>query len=199
MNALKPPIFQATAADADALAHLINIAGEGLPLYLWERMRKQGETAWDVGRRRAQRAEGAFSYRNAVTLRAGDEPGGAIVACLIGYEMANAPEPVGDDMPAVLVPLQELENLTPGTWYVNVLATFPEYRGEGYGSRLLRFAEARARASHWRGLSLIIDDANAGARRLYERHGFRAIARRSIVKEEWINFGTEWVLFVKQV
>ena len=32
---------------------------------------------------------------------------------------------------AMFVPLQELENLAPGTWYVNVLAVRPEFRGLG--------------------------------------------------------------------
>ena len=36
MSELKPQYFPATPNDADALAALINIAGEGLPLYLWE-------------------------------------------------------------------------------------------------------------------------------------------------------------------
>jgi hypothetical protein len=54
-------IRQATPDDADALAQLINFAGEGMPVYLWERMAEEGETAWDVGRRLALRGEGGFS------------------------------------------------------------------------------------------------------------------------------------------
>ena len=41
----------------------------------------------------------------------------------------------------MFVPLQELENLAPGTWYVNVLAAYPEHRGQGYGTALLAVAE----------------------------------------------------------
>jgi hypothetical protein len=37
-------------------------------------------------------------------------------------------------MPAMFVPLQELENLAPGTWYVNVLAAYPEHRSQGHGT-----------------------------------------------------------------
>ena len=100
-------------------------------------------------------------------------------------------------MPAMFVPLQELENLAPGTWYVNVLATFPAHRGSGYGSRLLGFAEARARAAGRRGLSIIVDDGNTGALRLYRRAGYRETARRRMIKEDWVNPGTDWVLLVK--
>ena len=69
----------ATPEDAAALAELIDLAGEGLPLYLWERMAEPGETAWDVGRRRARRESGAFSYRNAVVA----ERHGKTAGCLV--------------------------------------------------------------------------------------------------------------------
>ncbi len=54
MEPLEPPFFAATPDDADALAQLIDMAGEGLPHYLWARMAGPGETAWDVGRRRCR-------------------------------------------------------------------------------------------------------------------------------------------------
>ena len=196
---MEAPFFPATPQDADALAQLVNMAGEGLPLYLWQRMAAPGETAWDVGRRRALRPEGAFSYRNAVTLRANDDPAGAILACLIGYDIPEDPEPVEAGTPAMFVPLQELENLAPGTWYVNVLATFSEHRSKGLGARLLGFAEQHARRVGRRGLSIIVADANTGAQRLYERQGFREVARRPMVKEEWTNPGTAWVLLAKRL
>lgn len=198
MDDLAPPFFPASPDDADALARLVNMAGEGLPLYLWERMAGPGESAWDVGRQRARRDEGAFSWRNAVVLRHGDVADGAAIACLIGYDIPDAPQPV-DDLPAMFVPLQELENLAPGTWYVNVLATLPAHRGRGLGSRLLDFAEARARTAGRRGMSLIVDDSNLGARRLYERRGYRETARRPMVKEDWDNPGTDWVLLTLEL
>ncbi|HZA65932.1 MAG TPA: GNAT family N-acetyltransferase [Geminicoccaceae bacterium] len=90
------------------------------------------------------------------------------------------------------------ENLAPGTWYVNVLATFVEYRGRGYGSRLLGIAERLAAAAGRFGLSIIVSDANAGARRLYERCGCVEVAMRPMVKEGWENPGENWVLLVKR-
>ena len=58
------------ASDAADLARLVDLAGEGLPSYLWARMAEPGEDAFAVGeRRRAARDEGAFSWRNAVDRR----------------------------------------------------------------------------------------------------------------------------------
>ena len=153
MIELDPPYRRATPEDAGALAELINFAGEGLPLYLWAKMAEAGETPWDVGRRRAARQEGSFSYRNAIVV----EAGGKVVASLIGYPLPDRPEPIDyDTLPALFVPMQELENLAPGTWYVNVLATYPEHRGQGLGAGLLHLAEQIAAAAGKSGLSIIV-------------------------------------------
>jgi ribosomal protein S18 acetylase RimI-like enzyme len=98
----------------------------------------------------------------------------------------------------MFVPLQELENLAPATWYVNVLAAYPEERGRGHGTVLLALAERIAAEAGIKALSIIVSDSNTGARRLYERTGYREIARRRKVKEDWSNPGTEWLLLVKR-
>ena len=90
------------------------------------------------------------------------------------------------------------ENLAPATWYVNVLAAYPGERGRGHGSALLALAERIAAEAGIRALSIIVSDSNTGARRLYERTGYREVARRRKVKEDWHNPGTEWVLLLKR-
>ena len=190
-----PPFRPAVIEDAPILAELVNYAGEGLPLYLWAKMAAAGETAWDVGRRRAARDEGSFSYRNAIMI----EHDGHCAGCLIGYGIADDPEPIAADMPAMFVPMQELENLAPGTWYVNVLAVLPQFRGHGLGTKLLALAEGTARALGKRGLSVIVADSNLGARKLYERCGYREYAKRAAVKQDWANDLTSWVLLTKNL
>jgi len=185
------PYRAATAADAVALAELVNFAGDGLPLYLWTRMAVPGQSPWEVGRQRARRRRGGFSFRNAVVR----EDDGRAVAALLGYPLADRPDPtVYDELPPMFVPLQELEDFAAGTWYINVLASYPDYRGRGFGSALLGIADKLARSSGRNGLSLIVSDANAGARRLYERHGFREKAARRMVRESWENPGRNWIL-----
>ncbi|GIL01938.1 MAG: hypothetical protein BroJett030_18370 [Alphaproteobacteria bacterium] len=187
---LEPPFRLATAADAPVLAELVNHAGEGLPEYIWSTLAGPGEDPWEFGRRRqAQRAE-----RGEVVVI--DEGTGA-VASLTGYPIAARPGPIADDLPALFRPLQELENLAPSTWYVNVLAALPHHRGRGLGSALLALAERIAAAERLSGLSLIVADNNAGGRRLYARSGYRERARRPMVKEGWVTRGSEWILMVK--
>lgn len=188
-----PTLRSGTLADADVLAELVNYAGEGLPLYLWERLASAGETAWDVGRARARREQGSFSYRNAVVAELGGEPAGA----LIGYEIPDRPEPIDPDMPAMFKPLQELENLAPSTWYVNVLAVRPPHRGKGLGGVLLARAQEIGRGLGKRGLSVIVSDGNLGARRLYQRVGYEQRSALPMVKDDWANDGHNWVLMTR--
>lgn len=180
--------------DAMAMAELVNMAGEGMPFYLWEKMAEEGQSAWGVGRERAQRETGGFSYRNTVVA----EPSGEVVACLVGYPLEDSPEPTDySDMPPMFVPLQQLEDMVPGTWYVNVLATYPKYRGEGYGRQLLSVAESLAVDTGRKGMSLIVADSNTGARKLYQRMGYTDVAQRPMVKEGWQHSGHNWVLMLK--
>jgi hypothetical protein len=86
----------ATLDDAAVLAELINYAGEGMPLYLWGEMVQPGEAAWDVGRRRAAREQGSFSYRNATII----EHNGQCAGCLIGYEIPDNPGLTPDEAKA---------------------------------------------------------------------------------------------------
>lgn len=194
MVELKSPFRRGAIADAPALTELVNYAGEGLPHYLWSTLASPGQDAWDVGLVRAAREEGAFSYRNAYII----EQDGQCAGALIGYEIPDAPEPVPDDMPAMFVPLQELENLAPGTWYVNVLAVMPQFRRRGCGTALLALADDMAQARSKSGLSVIVSDANTGARRLYERCGYTERASRPMIKERWRNQGRNWVLLTKE-
>ena len=139
----------AVKADASALAVLVDIAGEGLPAHLWSTLKAPGQSILEVGRERAAREKGGFSYRNAVVA----EVDGEIAACLVGYRLDD-PYDLGDleQVPPLVRPLVLLEAKAPGSWYVNVLATFPEFRRQGIGMALLGIAEKKARDERSAGL-----------------------------------------------
>ena len=80
---LDTPFRRATPDDAQALAELVDFASEGLALYLWAKIAGPGGDPWAVGRERALRETGGFSYRNAVVL----EREGRVAAGLIGYPL----------------------------------------------------------------------------------------------------------------
>lgn len=190
-------IRPATRADAAAMTVLIDIAGYGLPSWLWSTApaRDPRQSVLDFGRRRALREEGAFTYRNAFIA----EHDGQTAGMLLGYREPDEPPPSpGADAHPVLRPLFELEALAAGTWYINVLATFPEFRGRGIGSALMRKVEALAVETGASRPSLIVQDDNEGAIRIYERHGYRTVAARPFVPFPDCAPADNWLLMLRQ-
>ena len=127
---MQPTFRPATKADAAALAVLVDIAGEGMACHMWQGLAAPGQSAVEIGRERARRDEGGFSYRNATIA----EIGGEIAACLVGYRLDDPYDLDASlaETPEIVRPLIRLEAKAPGSWYVNVLATFPEFRRVGH-------------------------------------------------------------------
>ncbi|MDQ1847591.1 GNAT family N-acetyltransferase [Gemmobacter fulvus] len=188
-------IREARASDAAHLARFINMAADDLPLHFWRKTVGPEGDPWALGQERAARETGNFSYRNAWLA----EVDGAVGACLLGYAAEETPGPIDPDTPPIFVPLLELEALAPGSWYLNVLATYAAFRGKGLGSALLAQADAIAAASGHHSISLIAADTHQDALRLYSAKGFRQIARRPVVKGDWAVDASEWILFTKAV
>ncbi|MGO9340309.1 MAG: GNAT family N-acetyltransferase [Terracidiphilus sp.] len=57
--------------------------------------------------------------------------------------------------------------------YVQTLEVLPDVRGQGVGSELLRRMESSAFDAGAEAIWLHVDEENAGAIRVYERHGFQ--------------------------
>jgi ribosomal protein S18 acetylase RimI-like enzyme len=190
-----PATFRPAAkADASALAVLVDIAGEGLPAYLWSTLKAPGQSILEVGRERAARETGGFSYRNAIVAEVGSE----IAACLVGYRLDDPYDLTGlEDIPPLVRPLVLLEAKAPGSWYVNVLATFPEFRRKGIGMQLLGIAEKRARDEGAHALSVIVAAENEPAARLYAAAEYEALATEPIVAFPGCPHGGDWLLMVK--
>ena len=89
---------------------------------------------------------------------------GEIAACLVGYRLDDPYDLAGlEEIPPLVRPLVLLEAKAPGSWYVNVLATFPEFRQRGLGTALLGIAEEKARAGSAPALSVIVAAENVRA------------------------------------
>jgi ribosomal protein S18 acetylase RimI-like enzyme len=58
--------------------------------------------------------------------------------------------------------------------YIQTVCAAPEYRGQGVGTALVAFAEERIFREH-RNVFICVSDFNPGARRLYERLGYRLV------------------------
>jgi len=193
LQLIQPPFRRGTVEDIGTLSEFIEIASEGLAMHLWSKIAGPVGDPWSVGRDRVRTGAVGLSYENAVIAQIDGQP----VAGLISYALDNKAV-TSEALPTVLVPLQELMNEARDTWYVHVLAAYPEYRGRGQGTALLRIADGLAESAGKHGMSLIVSDTNVDARRLYERNGYVEVARRRMVKEEWRHSGVAWLLLVKR-
>jgi ribosomal protein S18 acetylase RimI-like enzyme len=188
---------RAQESDASDLICLIDSASRGLALWLWSTLRAPGQATTDVGRNRIRTLAASPLYYGGFTVA---EVDGVIAGALTGRPI---PIPYArgdsDDLPGVFAPLLELEAIAAGSWYLNVIAVHPEFRSQGVGSALLRKAEAIARGSEAARMSLIVEAVNAGALKLYLRHGFGEWTRRPYVPFPGSQDQGDWILLRKDI
>lgn len=189
---LYPPLRLFHPDDADTVARLNDMASGGLLFSTWVKASGDGGDPWEQGR--LQQIDQLTSGWMMIVLDQGE----GVEAVLMGQPHPEEPVPT-EGVDAVWVPLVELENLVPGSWCLHVIATLPEYRGRGHGSKLMDLAETLAREGGHRTLALVVSDANVDAIRLYYRSGFSDMARRPMVKGDWTGPGKDWVLMVKPI
>lgn len=188
---------QARESDALDLACLIDCASRGLALWLWSTLRAPGQSSIEVGRHRIRTVTASPLHYGAFTVA---EIDGACAGALTG-RMIPLPYHRGDsaDLPEVYRPVLELEAVAAGSWYLNVVAVYPEFRGQGIGSALLGKAEEIASLAGAPRISLLVEEANAGALKLYLKHGFREWARRPYIPFPGSLDEGDWILLKRDL
>jgi len=187
---------QATKADCRAIAELALMAGEGIPAYFWEQSRQPGQAIEDVGAQNAASDTENFSWRN-VHLAVN---GNAVAGMLLAYRLPDAEN--AEDLaalPAFIRPLIELEQCVPGSFYINMLATYPEYRNQAVGTTLMGLADKLAANAGCSLLSVEVFEQNAGALRLYQRLGYTIVGKRPVVPHPCHPYTGDIVLLTKPV
>lgn len=171
-------LVKAEIAYSRSIAELAMIAGDGIPGWFWAQAQEMGEDIYDVGARNACAESDNFSYRN--TVLAMDE--NSVAGMLLAYRL---PDEVDlselEDSPEFIVPMIELEHQVPGSYYINMLAAYPQYRNRGLGTMLVEEAKQLAIRAGCDQMSLIVFDENIAALRLYKRLGFEVNDSRDVI------------------
>lgn len=186
----------ARPSDASDVALLINIATHGLTSEIWGREERAKETysPIEIGRLYVLKDEDDFSWRYATLA----ESEGEVAGLLLGYRDADPPEPIPADLPGFARPFNELRAERPGAWYISMISVHLRWRGRGIGGRLMKLADEKRAETNARGLSLIVEDVNTTAERLYERSGFSVRAKRPMVRFPGGGpNGEDWLLMAK--
>lgn len=181
----------ALKSDASEIALLVNIAVHGGIARGWAHG-KDADGTYDpieVGRLQMLRDDTQFGWTSATMA----EVDGEVVGMLLGYRKPDAFEPVPARVTGFIRPIEELEAEANGTWFISMLGVHLKWRSHGIGSALLDVAEVKCTQTAAHGLSLIVEDENTGARRLYERRGFGTRDTRPMIG----GAGGDWLLMVK--
>ena len=187
-------IRKATMTDCRSIAELALIAGEGIPAYFWNRSRQPGQTIEDAGAQFAASETANFSYRN-VHLAVIDDD---IAGMLLAYRLADADKnDTLDDYPEFIRPLIELERCVPGSFYVNMLATYPKYRNKAVGTTLMGLTDKLASKAGCTVISVEVFAQNTGALRLYQRLGYSITEMRPVIPHPCHPYEGEIALLTK--
>ena len=183
----------ALKSDAAEIALLVNIAVHGGMARGWAHS-EEAEGTYDpleVGRLDMM-SDDEFGWRNCTMA----EVDGEVTGMLLGYRKADEFTPVGPEVTGFMRPIEELEADAHGTWFISMLGVHVGWRGKGVGSELLEVADHKRAQTKARGTALIVEDANNGARQLYERRGYGVRATRPMVRGGNAH-GRDWLLMVK--
>ncbi|QQR40617.1 GNAT family N-acetyltransferase [Devosia rhizoryzae] len=186
----------AQKADAAEIALLVNIAVHGNMARGWAQDDEAEGTyePLEVGRLEMLKDD-VFSWRSATMA----EADGEIAGMLLGYRKPDTRQKVPADIWAPLRPIQELEEEANGRWFISMLGVHKSWRSKGVGSLLLDEADRLTGSTKANGQALIVEDANDGARKLYERRGFSVMASRPMVPFPGVlQHGSDWLLMVKE-
>lgn len=194
MTVNQPQYRPARKEDCRTIASLYRISSDGVADYIWTKIAQPGEDVLDVldvGRRRYEREDSLFSYRNCTIV----ESDGNIIGMLVAFPMHVDPSDKESD--PVLAPYSKLEE--DNSYYICGMALFPEHRGRGIGTKLLELAETHARDKGFDRTSLIVFEQNAGAKRLYDKAGYAEVSREAVYPHPLIHYTGDAILMVKEI
>ncbi|MFV1997285.1 MAG: GNAT family N-acetyltransferase [Acidiferrobacterales bacterium] len=174
--------------DSIALARLASIASSGVAEYAWTQLARPGEDIFDIARQRYEREGTQISYQHCTVAEANY----SLIAMFLAWPEIGEAETETDPVLGPLVNLREEES-----YYIDCIAVFEDYRGQGIGSELMRLAEQQADEKGLNKTSLIVFEDNSNAGRLYERLGYKEVSRVATVPHELIHYTGDAILMVK--
>jgi len=172
------------------------MAGEGIPAYFWAQAAEPGENILEIGARIAAKEDENFSYRNVQIA----EIDGEVAGMMLAYRLPEAED--AEDLqafPEFVRPLIELEQCVPGSFYINMLATYPRYRNRSVGTALMAMVDRLAAEEGCSLSSIEVFEQNEGALRLYQRLGYQIRERRKVIPHPCHPYEGDVVLLTRSV
>lgn len=185
-------IIDATPDDAPMIAQaILEAVGEGLVANMAGSTHTREDVA-GIFTRLARRDDTQYSYQNSrIALVEGKKAG--VCISYDGGNLKSLRRPFFQEANRVLgwnISAEEIDSLpgetVPEEFYLDTVATLPEFRGRGVASALIKDANKKANAVNLP-LGLLVSDHNPKARRLYDSLGFRPVGSRPFAGETMTN------------
>jgi len=188
-------IRKATEKDCKCIAELSLIAGDGIPAYFWEKGRVNGQQVLDVGIQNLKSQTANFSYRNVHVA----EVDGRVAGMILAYRLPDEEDAVKiEEYPEFIRPMIELEQCVPGSFYINMIATYPKYRNMSIGTRLMGIIDELADQAGCEIISVQVFEQNVRAVRLYRRMGYNPVATKSVIEHPCHPYTSNLVLLTRE-
>ena len=179
-------IRSARPQDSAESANLIYMTGENIFKFL---LHPQEEKSVQILRRMYEMDANDFTHKNAYIANMDERIAGLVHVVdrdeLKKNYQATVPKLIktmGFFQTLKRLPrLIQFENLFPQTekdsMYINYLATFEEFRGQGIARELMAFCEQQAVSRQLSKLALDVEVLNKGAIRVYKKFGFKIVQK----------------------
>jgi len=190
---------RATELDVPDLARLFIMAADGIVDALYHGL-VPGAPTEKLFEWRFTQAGSVKSYEYCWVAQQGPRAIGMMHAYPIdGLAEAPSDPRLTADRLAVLAPLAALDEQARGSYKINAVAVYPEYRGSGIGNHLMALATAHARQQGFAEASLVVFEQNSRAVALYRRLGFEIAARSPVIPHPLIHHTGDLLLMMRRL
>lgn len=171
--------------DCPKLGELVRLSSGGVVDYLYHDIRPGSSAAETVAHTLKQDVY-PVTYRNAIVAELRGDIAGMALSFPSSFQGANPAA-------ASLLPPDRLAHMhdfysarVEDSWYIDALAVFGAFRGQGIGGMLVELSQERAVKQGYRAVSLIVFADNEPAFRLYRSLGFRVVRHVRLEGNEFI-------------
>lgn len=132
----------------------------------------------------AEREDSQYSYRNSLLAMNDNDDVMGVVVSYDGAELEPLREAFFDELKNIYgIILREVRAETDeNEYYLDSLAVWPEFRGQGAAHALIDAVRARGERKG-KPIGLLVDKSNSMARQLYENIGFQKVGERYFMHE----------------
>jgi ribosomal protein S18 acetylase RimI-like enzyme len=183
----------AVAADIEQLIDLMLVSSWGGIRLAWERVRAADETWRDRGRAEIADRDSEIGFSRFVVAETDSRLAAMVLLNLVGD---TSRIDVGRAVDAEAGALRLIRQCQ-GSIFIREIATADWARGRGLGREMVELAEKVAATNGAARVTLIVNDANTAAERLYRRLGYQTIAEEASLGHPRFPDGSRLLLMEK--